>query len=116
MRNTNGRFYFNLFILLAFIFVLSIEHLKRKHPAHLNPIIETEEQLDSDLLAAGPSTYSNLQSGHSSSNTSSQQPYISPIPKRPRQLKLFGSTRGNELSLIINYIHLKQKKVRWIEV
>lgn len=46
---------FNLFIFLAFIFVLSKEHLKRKHPAHLNPIIETEKQLDLDLLAAGPS-------------------------------------------------------------
>lgn len=72
--------------------------MKRKHPAHLNPIIETEEQLDSDLLAAGPSTSSNSLSGHSSSTTSIHQSCISPIPKRPRQLKLFGSTRGNELS------------------
>lgn len=72
--------------------------MKRKHPAHLNPIIETDEHLDSDLLAAGPSTSSNLESGHSNSNISSQQPCISPIPKRTRQLKLFGSTRGNELS------------------
>jgi len=84
--------------LLAFIFVLSKEHLKRRHPAHLNPIIETEEQLDSDVVSvsAGPSTSSNLQSEHSGSNTSSQQPCTSPIPKRSRQLKLFGSTRGNE--------------------
>ncbi|KAL4090646.1 hypothetical protein QTP88_025440 [Uroleucon formosanum] len=74
------------------------KHLKRRHPAHLNPIIETEEQLDSDVLSAGPSTSSNLQSEHSGSNTSSQQPCTSPIPKLSRQLKLFGSTRGNELS------------------
>lgn len=86
----------NLFILLAFIFVLSKEHLKRRHPAHLNPIIETEEQIDSDVLSAGPSTSSNLQSEHSGSNTSLQQPCTSPIPKRSRKLKLFGSTRGND--------------------
>jgi hypothetical protein len=84
--------------LLAFIFVLSKEHLKRKHLAHLNPLIETEQQLDSDVLSAGPSTSSNLQLEHSGSNTSSQQPCTSPIPKRSRQLKLFGSIRGNELS------------------
>jgi hypothetical protein len=88
----------NLFILLAFIFVLSKEYLKKKHLAHLNPIIETEEQLDSDVLSVGPSISSNLQSEHSGSNTSSQHPCTSPIPKRSRQLKFFGSIRGNELS------------------
>lgn len=44
-----------------FIFVLSKEHFKVKHLVHLYPIIETEEQSDSDVLAAGRSTNSNLQ-------------------------------------------------------
>jgi len=75
--------------------------LNRKHLAHLNPIIEIEEQFDSNVLAAGPSTSFNLQSENSSSNTNSQQPCILPTPKCPkhsRQLKLFGSTGGNKLS------------------
>ncbi|KAE9528899.1 hypothetical protein AGLY_012474 [Aphis glycines] len=69
------------------------EHLKRIHPAHITPVLNNEEELDLNL-SAGPSTsFSN-----NSNNIQQTEPSFPSAPKRCRQLKLYGSTEGNNLT------------------
>lgn len=83
------------------IFKFIIEHLNRIHPTKLNPITHNEVDPDNQLIQTtenifSPSTSaisSNLSSEHLISSQFSEPP-----SKRPRQLKLFGSTKVNELS------------------
>lgn len=61
---------------------------------YLNPTLEIDENLESGL-SAGPSNALSESSNISNQPRSSGS---SPISKRSRQLKLYGSTRGNELT------------------
>ncbi|KAL4119491.1 hypothetical protein QTP88_012298 [Uroleucon formosanum] len=68
------------------------EHLKRIHPAHITPVLNNEEELDLNL--SNPSTsFSN-----NSNNIQQTEPCFLSAPKRCRQLKLYGSTEGNNLT------------------
>ncbi|KAL4141795.1 hypothetical protein QTP88_004363 [Uroleucon formosanum] len=77
------------------------EHLKRIHPTKLNPITHNEDDPDNQLIQTTENTFSPSTSAISS-NLSSEHlissQFSEPPSKRPRQLKLFGSTKVNELS------------------
>lgn len=84
-----------------YLFKFIIEHLKRIHPTKLNLITHYEDDPDNQLIQTteniiSPST-SAISSNLSSEHLISLQ-FSEPPPKRPRQLKLFGSTKVNELS------------------
>jgi len=84
-----------------YLFKFIIEHLKRIHPTKLNPITHNEDDPDNQLIQTTENTFSSSTSAISS-NLSSQHlissQFSEPPSKRPRQLKLFGSTKVNELS------------------
>jgi len=61
---------------------------------YLNPTLEIDDNLDSRILA-GPF---HVLSKSSNINNQPRSSGSSPIPKRSHQLKLYGSTRGNELT------------------
>ncbi|KAL4148222.1 hypothetical protein QTP88_002504 [Uroleucon formosanum] len=78
-----------------------IEHLKRIHSTKLNPITHNEDDPDNQLIQTTENTFSPSTSAISS-NLSSEHlissQFSEPPSKQPRQLKLFGSTKVNELS------------------
>ncbi|XP_060836462.1 E3 SUMO-protein ligase ZBED1-like [Rhopalosiphum padi] len=69
------------------------EHLKRIHPAHITPVLNNEEELDLNLSARPSTSFSN-----NSNNIQQTEPCFPFAPKRCRQLKLYGSTEGNNLT------------------
>lgn len=84
--------FYNFINFLTF-FILSKEHLKRIHPAHITPVLNNEEELDLNL-STGPST----SFFNNSNNIQQTEPCFLSAPKRCRQLKLYGSTEGNNLT------------------
>jgi hypothetical protein len=84
-----------------YLFKFIIEHLKRIHPTKLNRITHNENDPYNQLIQTTENTF-NPSTSEISSNLSSEHlissQFSEPPPKRPHQLKLFGSTKVNELS------------------
>ncbi|XP_060874403.1 E3 SUMO-protein ligase ZBED1-like [Metopolophium dirhodum] len=72
-------------------------HLKRKHPTALNVTLTNEDDPDSEVQNVQTLASTSTSIAFPTSSITSEQNCIPPA-KRQRQLKLFGSTKKNQLS------------------